>query len=70
MDALYGDCGAYKVGRRYGCSMIGTEYCDWSCPNGGLDCVIASARKPTQDMVMEPELPLHAEARASEGRGK
>lgn len=41
MSALFGDCGAYRSRGRVGCSMIGSEYCDWSCPRGGIDGVIA-----------------------------
>lgn len=33
------ECGMYADGF---CSLVGTEWCDWSCPRGGLD-----ATRPT-----------------------
>ena len=27
------ECGMYEDGH---CSLVGTEWCDWSCPRGGL----------------------------------
>ncbi len=30
------DCPMYWTGGEWHCPLVGSEDCDWSCPNGGM----------------------------------
>lgn len=60
-DCDEGDCGMGPDGQ---CQYAGTEWCDWSCPHGGVDGWTAEARADKRAAATfnrtqaEPELPL------------